>query len=110
MTTQERLELQKAAVKADDAIRHLEFEQVAPAIAAARTMIVFFGAAWCVNTQRFTPKFLQVQNMVDEDGLKTSAGFDMAKVECSTDQERFCVSTYKLDGFPTLLVYDGAAG
>ena len=32
-------------------------------------------------------------------------GFDLAKVDCSTDNEKFCVSNYKIEGFPTLLLF-----
>ena len=35
---------------------------------------------------RFTPKYLQVQNRIDEEQLQDK-GLNMAKIECTTDKE-----------------------
>ena len=42
--TLQRLDLKTKATEADLKIRHLEFAQIAPKIAATHIMIVFFGS------------------------------------------------------------------
>lgn len=104
MTPEQRHQLKIEAHKADEDIYFLPFDEIKPALEAQRTTMLFLGAIWCHNTQRFTPKYLQVQQWVEQERL-FEKGFRMAKVECAVDKEKFCVEEFKIDGFPTILVF-----
>jgi hypothetical protein len=52
LTTQQRAQIKKASEIADLSIDFLEFEQVNESIASG-AWIIFFGAIWCANTQRY---------------------------------------------------------
>ncbi|KAI8908066.1 hypothetical protein EDD86DRAFT_208811 [Gorgonomyces haynaldii] len=85
---------------ADKQIRFLKLDEIKPKIQTGAWML-FFGAHWCVNTARWTPKYLEAQKRVDQEGIKVN----MAKIECSADGEQFCTQNFKVDGFPTMLAY-----
>ncbi|KAH6576878.1 hypothetical protein BASA61_002711 [Batrachochytrium salamandrivorans] len=104
MTHEEKVALRHAANEADRGIRFIDFEDLEAGIHKQGLWIVFFGAHWCHQTQRLTPKYLNVQRRVQKAKL-INYGFQMAKVECSLDHEVYCHTVHKIDGYPTLLVY-----
>jgi thiol-disulfide isomerase/thioredoxin len=104
MTREEKLLLKERADEADKSIHFLPAASIDQQLMQHKTFILFFGANWCSNTQRFTPKYLEVQQRVEKANLK-SKGFGMAKVECSGDMESTCVQEYKVDGYPTVFSY-----
>jgi thioredoxin-like negative regulator of GroEL len=53
---------------------------------------------------RFNPKYLQVQNLIDQTDFR-SKGFQMAKIDCSIDNESFCLQTFNVDSYPTVLIF-----
>lgn len=94
LTPKEAAQARIAADLADLQIRHLDYSQVREAISTG-TWVILLGALWCINTQIFTPKFLQVQKLLSESDI---TGIHMAKIECSTDEEQFCNTNFKFDG------------
>ncbi|KAI9337669.1 hypothetical protein DFJ73DRAFT_779742 [Zopfochytrium polystomum] len=99
MTPEEKKELRSRADEADKSIRRLPHHEV-PSVIASGVHILFFGAVWCKYTQRFTPKWLAVQQKADANGWNKADGFGYYKVECSEDEE---------SGYPTINLYvDGA--
>ncbi|KAJ3268714.1 hypothetical protein HDV01_002345 [Terramyces sp. JEL0728] len=104
MTHEQKVQLRKESDAIDKSLDFLKFNEIAPKIKSAKTLIIFFGANWCHNTQKFNPKYLEVQNKVKAAGYKEH-GFEMYKVECAIDKEKFCIDKYDVDGFPTLLTY-----
>jgi thioredoxin-like negative regulator of GroEL len=107
MSPEERAKLRSNAEAADKQLRFLEIKDVEKTIKETPALILMFGANWCVNTQRFTPKFLEVQKLVD--AHITDTRFKMFKVECTADGEKFCVNEMKIEGYPTLFVYKNGA-
>jgi len=59
-----------------------------------------YGANWCKYTQKLTPKWLELQNRIRNEGY--SKDINIAKVECTKDKD-FCTSQ-GVDGFPTIYV------
>lgn len=68
------------------------------------TLVIFYGAVWCKFTQKFTPKYLSVQNRISNLKINPTVLFRMRKVECSTD-ELFCTEKHGLAGFPSMVLY-----
>lgn len=108
LTSQERRDISTAATEADLLIDFFTYLQITPLIAspidpkeklAHGPLIMFFGARWCINTKRFNPKYLQVQQQVKMNGLNVSMG----KVECSLDHEEFCLNHFKVLKYRTSL-------
>jgi hypothetical protein len=99
-----KMERKEAAEKADKLIQFTTPELLPHQIKASRTMLVFFGAAWCSNTQRFNLEYLKVQEQVDSDEKFRDNGFIMRKFECGGKYTDKCLS-YPVDGYPTILVY-----
>ncbi|KAI9209335.1 thioredoxin-like protein [Polychytrium aggregatum] len=90
---------QAAADQADQQIRFLSHDQVASATHNG-TWLLLFGPKWCGYTQRFTPKWLQVQNTVDQEHLNVN----LAKIDCTTDAD-FCTGApYHVTGYPTVIL------
>ncbi|KAJ3186953.1 hypothetical protein HDU85_006990 [Gaertneriomyces sp. JEL0708] len=106
-TAQASAATKKAADEADKHIQFLKHEEVATAI-KKDVWFLLFGANWCPYTQRFTPKWLKVQEEVIKQNLP-QRGLHMAKIECSTGQHRssspFCTGTHQIEGFPTVMMY-----
>jgi thiol-disulfide isomerase/thioredoxin len=104
LTREEKMQLKQRADEADKLIHFLPAASIDQELNQHKTFILFFGANWCSNTQRFNPKYLEVQQRVEQADLKAK-GFGMAKVECSGDMESTCVQKYKVDGYPTVFSY-----
>ncbi|KAI8892756.1 hypothetical protein BC833DRAFT_610751 [Globomyces pollinis-pini] len=104
LSHEEKIRLRRASELADKSIQFKEFHEIKSAIEDATTALVFFGANWCHNTHRFTPKYLEVQQRVNKAKLQEK-GFTTFKIECAVDHEQFCISRYHIDGFPTLLTF-----
>ncbi|KAJ3319736.1 Protein disulfide-isomerase A3 [Boothiomyces sp. JEL0866] len=104
MTHEQKVKLRKESDEIDKHLDFLKFDEIAPKIKSTKTLLIFFGANWCHNTQKFNPKYLKVQEKVKEAGYKDH-GFEMYKVECAIDREKFCIEEYQVDGFPTLLTF-----
>ncbi|KAI9341821.1 hypothetical protein DFJ73DRAFT_609538, partial [Zopfochytrium polystomum] len=108
MTPEEKEALRSAADEADKSIRHLAHADV-PTTIAKGVHILFFGAVWCKYTQRFTPKWLEVQKEADAKGWNTVEGFGYFKVECS-ENESYCIQNHHTDtGYPTINLYVNGA-
>ncbi|KAJ3256765.1 hypothetical protein HK103_005138 [Boothiomyces macroporosus] len=97
MTHEQKVKLRKESDEVDKHLDFLKFDEIADKIKTTKTLLIFFGANWCHNTQKFNPKYLQVQQKVKEAGYKDH-GFEMYKAE-------FCIENYDVDGFPTLLTF-----
>ena len=54
MSIEERQRLKDEADEADHSIKFVKFDEIAPTIAEAKVALIFFGANWCVNTQRYS--------------------------------------------------------
>lgn len=67
------------------------------------TWLVFFGAKWCKFCQRMTPKWIKLQDRVEEK-LSNDFRFRVAKVDCTHD-EAFC-GRYGIDAYPTIVLYN----
>jgi thiol-disulfide isomerase/thioredoxin len=104
LSATERKELKMYSQQADEEIYFLGFSEIKQALAAQKTFLLFLGASWCHNTQRFTPKYLQVQERIENEKLYEK-GFRMAKVDCSIDREKFCMGEFNLLGFPTIYTF-----
>jgi hypothetical protein len=85
LSQEERLKIKEAAALADKSIRFLPFSKVNPTIKSEKIVLIFFGALWCINTQKWNPKYLEAQKIVDSERIAVS----IAKVECSIDREGF---------------------
>lgn len=104
MTTAEKKKLREDSDAADLAIRHLEHDEVASKISRG-VHILFLGAVWCKFTQRFNPKWLEIQNEFDARRWNTIPNFSINKVECSHN-EYFCINEHgTTDGYPTIILY-----
>ncbi|KAI9102410.1 hypothetical protein DFS34DRAFT_390539 [Phlyctochytrium arcticum] len=110
LTPDERQALRNAADEADEQLFFLD-EKTLPEQASTDTWLLFYGAKWCIWTQRLTPKWLQVQAAAKEYALD-GRGVHLAKVECSVPGETghsasdFCqISRNITQGFPTLNLY-----
>lgn len=68
------------------------------------TKFLFFGATWCKFTQLFTPHYLSAQQKVKETRLFEGTGFEMRKVECSTNAD-YCSNRHGVNEYPTVLMY-----
>ncbi|KAJ3017180.1 UNVERIFIED_CONTAM: hypothetical protein HDU68_011811 [Siphonaria sp. JEL0065] len=93
--------IKDAADKADLSITQLETTAV-KAKTAQGTHLLFYGATYCPFTQKFTPKWLEFQNLYDSKP-EWNALFSIYKVQCAPDEE-FCVGE-GVDGYPTLFFY-----
>lgn len=108
MTAEERQMTKDASVAADKDIRFVDVNDIQTKIANG-VSVLFFGAQWCIFTQRFTPKWLEVQKLVDEKKY-TEKSFTMAKIDCTdTTANRGvlgeCTSDYNIEAFPTMNLY-----
>ncbi|KAI9208317.1 thioredoxin-like protein [Polychytrium aggregatum] len=61
--------------------------------------VVFFGTKWCPHCQKLTPKWLKMQQAVQE----YAPNFNVRKVEC-TRNEAFC-DGQNIQGYPTLKLF-----
>ncbi|KAJ3273093.1 hypothetical protein HK104_004335 [Borealophlyctis nickersoniae] len=94
------------AEEADKSIRHIPLADVEKETAKDGITVLFFGAWWCRFTQRFTPKYLEVQKLVDAEGKEGNYKYlRMAKVECSEKSNKDNLCAKYADGFPTTLVW-----
>ncbi|KAJ1565576.1 Thioredoxin domain-containing protein 5, partial [Cladochytrium tenue] len=101
----EKKRIKAASEEADRDIRHVEHADVASALESG-VHVVFFGATWCRYTQRFNPKWLQVQRQYDASTWRAGVkNFGIHKVECSHD-EFFCTQNHHTEnGYPTINLY-----
>lgn len=104
MSREERFALFQAAETADKSLRFLALDKVEDKLKTSRLLLLFFGANWCSNTARFTPKYKVVQDEIDK-LPRISDSFEMYKIECTTDQEKYCVERFALEGYPTLFLF-----
>ncbi|KAJ3082977.1 hypothetical protein HDU99_000998 [Rhizoclosmatium hyalinum] len=98
----QRKALKKASAEADKQIRQLDHSLVAETINKSNT-ILFFGATYCPFTHRFTPKWLEFQQLYDSND-KWKHSFAIFKVQCAHD-ESFCIGMGTSDGYPTIYAY-----
>ncbi|KAJ3321516.1 Thioredoxin domain-containing protein 5 [Blyttiomyces sp. JEL0837] len=103
LTPEEKRILRENADAADRSIRHVDHADVESFVANG-VHLLFFGAVWCRFTQRFTPKWLEIQEEFDRRGWNQIPNFKIAKVECSND-ELFCTKKHHVSGYPTLNLY-----
>ncbi|KAJ3080270.1 hypothetical protein HK102_003179 [Quaeritorhiza haematococci] len=104
LSYEQKLARQRAADAADKEIDFISMEDLAPSIQKGGVWLVFFGAHWCPYTQRFTPKWLEVQKLVKANGLLNGREFYMRKLECSVNED-FCSTANHIDGYPTVILY-----
>ena len=104
MSREERFALFQAAETADKSLRFLALDKVEDKLKSSRLLLLFFGANWCSNTARFTPKYKVVQDEIDK-LPRISESFEMYKIECTTDQEKYCVERFALEGYPTVFLF-----
>ncbi|KAI9328089.1 hypothetical protein BDR26DRAFT_1012490 [Obelidium mucronatum] len=101
---EKKLKKQKAKETADEAdlsIRQLHTTKVISTTAQGRH-VLFYGANYCPFTQRFTPQWLEFQELYDSKSDWKSL-FTIYKVQCAED-ENFCIDQ-GVDGYPTLFPY-----
>ncbi|KAJ3048813.1 hypothetical protein HK097_010181 [Rhizophlyctis rosea] len=108
LTPEEKQHLKDEMHAADKKIHFIKESQVDVVTRESGVKVVFFGAQWCRYTQAFTPKWLEVQQQVDED-QERFGNVRMAKVDCTEtykDPNSLCHKTYqKYEGFPTVLIW-----
>ncbi|KAJ3265289.1 hypothetical protein HDU77_005734 [Chytriomyces hyalinus] len=98
--------LRKEKIKAladlsDESIRHLPMPDVNATISNG-THLIFYGANYCPYTQKYTPLWLEFQQLYDRTPTWQSQ-FTIHKVQCAED-ENFCVDM-GVDGYPTVLMF-----
>ncbi|KAJ3408946.1 hypothetical protein CcCBS67573_g03609 [Chytriomyces confervae] len=98
--------LRKEKIKAladlsDESIRHLPMSDVNATISNG-THLIFYGANYCPYTQKYTPLWLEFQQLYDRTPTWQSQ-FTIHKVQCAED-ENFCVDM-GVDGYPTVLMF-----
>ncbi|KAI9207822.1 uncharacterized protein BJ171DRAFT_491607 [Polychytrium aggregatum] len=104
LSTEEKESRKSAAEAADLEIDFIDHDKVNATLHNGKGITaLMFGAKWCAFTQRFTPKWLEVQKAVKAQGID-KGNFQMFKVECSID-EPFCTVQYNIAGYPTVLFY-----
>ncbi|KAJ3203153.1 Thioredoxin domain-containing protein 5 [Entophlyctis luteolus] len=91
-----------AADKADESIRQLPQDAVDATIASNTTVLLFYGATYCPYTQKYTPRWLDLQRKFDATPRWNTVA-TMFKVQCAQN-EQFCVN-HGVQGFPTIFVY-----
>ncbi|KAJ3099078.1 Thioredoxin domain-containing protein 5 [Phlyctochytrium bullatum] len=107
LSDEEKKERRLKADEANKSIRHIPQADVKDRTRSG-VWLLMFGAVWCPFTQKATPKWLDFQTAFDAKHDKASSTYNIGKVECS-ENEDFCSSQYKVDGYPTmLLIVDGA--
>ncbi|KAI9342014.1 hypothetical protein BDR26DRAFT_859937 [Obelidium mucronatum] len=87
LTEQEKKILREAADEADKHIRQVTAAQL-PEFIESGYHLIFYGAVWCRLTQRFTTKWLEIQDEFDRRSWNTVPGFGLAK-----------------EGYPTINLY-----
>ncbi|KNC98084.1 uncharacterized protein SPPG_06495 [Spizellomyces punctatus DAOM BR117] len=107
MTAEQKRIQKELADKADKEIMFLD-HNVLDTVIQNEAWLVFYGANWCPYTQRFTPKWLEVQNRFLQKKY-ADRGIHIGKVECSIPDvyhgvADFCTN-HGVDGFPTVNVY-----
>ncbi|TPX69427.1 hypothetical protein SpCBS45565_g02400 [Spizellomyces sp. 'palustris'] len=107
MTAEQKRIQKEHADKADKEIMFLD-HNVLDTVIQNEAWLVFYGANWCAYTQRFTPKWLQVQNRVLQKKYP-DRGVHIAKVECSIPNvyhgvDDFCAN-HGAEEVPTVNVY-----
>lgn len=101
ISAEEKAARKAAADLADKSIIFSELETLQQELKTSKTMIVFFGANWCGNTQKFNPHYLKAQQMVLKNSkFFTKNRFLMRKMECSVNAIH--CDLYKVDGYPTI--------
>ncbi|KAI8622514.1 hypothetical protein BC830DRAFT_1088600 [Chytriomyces sp. MP71] len=106
LTDEEKRILRESADEADRHVRQVSHADLADYIKSGYHLITY-GAVWCRLTQRFAPKWLEVQDEFDHRGWTDIPGFGIAKVQCAEDEE-FCVDTMGThDGYPDIRLYWG---
>ncbi|KAJ3321517.1 Thioredoxin domain-containing protein 5 [Blyttiomyces sp. JEL0837] len=96
--------LKELADQADKSIRFIKHEDVKEFVKLG-VHLLFFGAAWCPHTRRFTPKWLKIQEEFDSRGWNQIEHFGIGKVECSVEEFVCNSPTHKVIGYPTLNLY-----
>ncbi|KAJ3024921.1 UNVERIFIED_CONTAM: hypothetical protein HDU68_007658 [Siphonaria sp. JEL0065] len=105
LTEEEKKILREAADAADTHIRQVTPAEL-PAFISTGYHLLFYGAVWCRLTQRFTTKWLEIQDEFDRRGWNKVPGFGLAKVQCAYNQEEFCHQTMNIhEGYPTINLY-----
>ncbi|KAJ3078562.1 hypothetical protein HK100_010674 [Physocladia obscura] len=105
LTAEEKKILREAADEADKHIRQITPVDFASFVQSGYYLI-FFGAVWCKVTQRFTPKWLDVQDAFDQKAWNKVPDFGIAKVQCAFDNEQWCVESQNLhEGYPAIMLY-----
>ncbi|KAJ3013806.1 UNVERIFIED_CONTAM: hypothetical protein HDU68_000532 [Siphonaria sp. JEL0065] len=105
LTEAEKKILREAANEADKHIRQVTPSEL-PAFISTGYHLLFYGAVWCRLTQRFTTKWLEIQDEFDRRGWNTVPGFGIAKVQCANEHEEFCHQTMNIhEGYPTINLY-----
>lgn len=69
MSPDERRQMASDSEQADQAIDFVSFENIAPMVQDNHIVMLLFGAKWCINTMKATPKFLEVQKLVKTDSI-----------------------------------------
>ncbi|KAJ3080269.1 Thioredoxin domain-containing protein 5 [Quaeritorhiza haematococci] len=95
-----KAQLKELAEAADKEIDFISQEDLDSTIQNGGVWLVFFGAKWCPFTQRFTPKWLEVQELVKANGLSK---LNLRKLECSIN-ESFC-REHQAGDYPTVNLY-----
>ncbi|KAI8826812.1 uncharacterized protein EV422DRAFT_511512 [Fimicolochytrium jonesii] len=107
LAKEQRIERKRLADEADKSIFFIK-GQVGEALREADTWILFYGASWCPYTQRFTPKWLKVQQEFEARNY-TSSNVHIAKIECSINGDRDSNSHLcevdDVDAYPTILLF-----
>ncbi|KAJ3032449.1 hypothetical protein HDV00_007524 [Rhizophlyctis rosea] len=99
----------KAKAAMEEADKHIHFikeAEVDSVVAEPGVKFIFFGARWCKYTQRFTPKWLKVQDEIEGDSY-LSKNLVMRKVDCTERMKvhgSLCANIYdEHGGWPTVL-------
>lgn len=108
LTPEQKAEMRRNAEKADKEINFVNPNRIKDFISSG-TSVVLFGANWCIFTQEFTPKWLEVQKNVENLSLD-KMGLNFGKVECNDPNLHKgvipqCSEDYGIDSFPTVILF-----
>ncbi|KAJ3049281.1 hypothetical protein HK097_009706 [Rhizophlyctis rosea] len=109
LTSEQKEKLKEGMREADKFIRFDDVKSLDSVTKHKGLTLLFFGATWCQYTQKFSPKWLEVQKVVDEQEFPS---FHMGKVDCTVKHgdEDICAKKYGVYDFPTMLLWvDGVA-
>ncbi|RKO89717.1 hypothetical protein BDK51DRAFT_28098 [Blyttiomyces helicus] len=96
LSSEQKKARKAASEEADKDIFHLPANKIVDWVKKPGTTLLFLGAKWCTFTQKFTPKWLEVQKKVDADPELKDSGFRMVKFECTLNESQAC--DIKTDG------------